>query len=93
MGEALDVGASMIRSVLHQTDLTVSSELALAHALKIALAGNVVVEVLAAAAECQTDLIVMARPEIRAFLHALRGSTTERVLRDARCPVLALPGH
>lgn len=40
MGEGLDVGASMIRSVLHPTDLTVSSELAFAHALKIALAGK-----------------------------------------------------
>ena len=39
MGEALDVGASMIRSVLHQTDLTVSRELAFAHAL-MATAGH-----------------------------------------------------
>ena len=40
MGEGLEGGASMIRSVLHPTDLTVSSELAFAHALKIALAGK-----------------------------------------------------
>ena len=37
MGEGLDASASTIRSVLHPTDLTVSSERAFAHALKIAL--------------------------------------------------------
>jgi hypothetical protein len=41
MGEALDVGASMIRSVLHQTDLTVSRELAFAHALMATAATTV----------------------------------------------------
>ena len=40
MIEGVDVGAQPIRSVLHATDLTVSSELAFAHALKIALAGK-----------------------------------------------------
>ena len=37
------------------------------------------------------DLIVMATQGHRDFLDALRGSTTERVLRGAHCPVLAVP--
>ena len=40
MSEGPNLGAAPIRSVLHATDLTVSSELAFAHALKIALAGK-----------------------------------------------------
>lgn len=37
------------------------------------------------------DLIVMATHGSRGFLDALRGSTTERVIRSAPCPVLAIP--
>ncbi|MEZ5326277.1 MAG: universal stress protein [Verrucomicrobiales bacterium] len=38
-----------------------------------------------------TDLIVMATHGKKGFLDALRGSTTERVIRSAPCPVLAVP--
>ncbi|MCB9170608.1 MAG: universal stress protein [Flavobacteriales bacterium] len=41
------------------------------------------------AAEKGTDLIVMATAGHDGFLDALRGSTTERVLRLATCPLLA----
>jgi len=37
------------------------------------------------------DLIVFTTQGHRDFLDALRGSTTERVLRGAHCPVLAVP--
>jgi nucleotide-binding universal stress UspA family protein len=37
------------------------------------------------------DLIVMSTHGHHGFLDALRGSTTERVLRAAECPVLAVP--
>jgi nucleotide-binding universal stress UspA family protein len=53
--------------------------------------GSVVDEILAAAAETQANLIVMATAGHQGFLDALRGSTTERVLRHAPCPVLAVP--
>jgi nucleotide-binding universal stress UspA family protein len=53
--------------------------------------GSVVDEILAAAAESQANLIVMATAGHQGFLDALRGSTTERVLRHAPCPVLAVP--
>jgi nucleotide-binding universal stress UspA family protein len=56
-----------------------------------ARSGNVVDEILAAAAECRADLIAMATAGHQGFLDALRGSTTERVLRHAPCPVLAVP--
>ena len=37
------------------------------------------------------NLIMMATAGHQGFLDALRGSTTERVLRHAPCPVLAVP--
>jgi nucleotide-binding universal stress UspA family protein len=39
------------------------------------------------------DLIVMATAGRHGFLEALQGSTTERVARQARCPLLAIPAH
>jgi len=56
-----------------------------------AVAGEVVPTILAEAEATATDLIVMPTEGHHGFLDALRGSTTERVLRGATCPVLALP--
>jgi nucleotide-binding universal stress UspA family protein len=53
--------------------------------------GEVVAEILAAAAELEVDLIAMASAGRTGFLDEIRGSTTERVLRDAPCPVLIVP--
>jgi nucleotide-binding universal stress UspA family protein len=53
--------------------------------------GDPVNAILATANEKQVDLIVMPTAGHHGFLDALRGSTTERVLRHAACPVLALP--
>jgi nucleotide-binding universal stress UspA family protein len=53
--------------------------------------GDVVETILSVAGECKADVIVMATKGHNGFLDALRGSTTERVLRHARCPVLAAP--
>ncbi|HYL30122.1 MAG TPA: universal stress protein [Gemmatimonadales bacterium] len=53
--------------------------------------GDIVQTILAVAGECAADLIVMATRGHQGFLDALRGSTTERVLRHARCPLLAVP--
>jgi len=55
--------------------------------------GDVVGQILAAAGEAPADLIVMATEGHQGFLDALRGSTTERVLRQAPCPVLAVPAR
>jgi nucleotide-binding universal stress UspA family protein len=51
--------------------------------------GPVVETILDAAQPC--DLIAMPTAGHHGFLDALRGSTTEQVLRRAPCPVLALP--
>jgi nucleotide-binding universal stress UspA family protein len=51
--------------------------------------GDVVGVILDAAEEA--DLIVMATEGEQGIIDALRGSVTERVVRDAPCPVLAVP--
>jgi nucleotide-binding universal stress UspA family protein len=53
--------------------------------------GEVVETILALAGECAADLIVMATAGRQGFLDALRGSTTERVLRGGAVPLLAVP--
>jgi len=53
--------------------------------------GDVVDQILHEEAEWFPDLMVLATQGHRDFLDALRGSTTERVLRAARCPVLTIP--
>jgi nucleotide-binding universal stress UspA family protein len=53
--------------------------------------GDPVERILKEESEWAPDLVVMASQGHRDFLDALRGSTTERVLRGAHCPVLAVP--
>ena len=53
--------------------------------------GNPVAEILSAADRHVAELIVMATAGHDGVLDALRGSTTEQVLRRAPCPLLAVP--
>jgi len=53
--------------------------------------GDVLEQILAEAEEGEYDLVVMVTQGHDGFLDALRGSTTERVLGGAKCPVLAVP--
>lgn len=53
--------------------------------------GGAVDVILDRAADSQADMIVMATEGRHGFLDALRGSTTEQVLRRAPCPVFAIP--
>lgn len=53
--------------------------------------GDVVGRILEEQAEWRADLLVLATQGHQGFLDAIRGSTTERVVRGARCPVLAVP--
>ena len=55
------------------------------------VSGEVVESILAEAGKIEADLIVMATQGHDGFLDALRGSTTERVLAGADCPLLAVP--
>lgn len=61
---------------------------------RIALRNGAAVDgILSEAEECQADLIAMPTSGHHGWLDALRGSTTERVLRQAPCPVLAMPAR
>lgn len=53
--------------------------------------GNVVQTIVDAAIEYDADLICMPTAGHHGILDAMRGSTTERVIRHAPCPVLAVP--
>ncbi len=55
--------------------------------------GDVIEQILAVASEGPADMIAMATAGHQGFMDALRGSTTERVLRHAPCPVLAVPSR
>jgi nucleotide-binding universal stress UspA family protein len=54
-------------------------------------AGEPVQAILETAAALPADLIVMTTEGRHGFLDALRGSTSERVLRKVRCPLASLP--
>ena len=58
---------------------------------KIVRQGDVVERILQIAGDWDADLMVLTTEGHLDFLDALRGSTTERVLRGAHCPVLAVP--
>lgn len=58
---------------------------------RAAKAGEPADTILQAATEFSADLIVMTTEGPHGFLDGLRGSTSERVLRKARCPVANLP--
>ncbi len=53
--------------------------------------GPIVDTLLRIAQDYHADMIAMPTAGRHGFLDALRGSTTERVLRRASCPVLAMP--
>jgi len=53
--------------------------------------GNVVEHILNTSETQNSDLIVMATEGHDGFIDALRGSTTEQVIKHAKCPVLAVP--
>jgi len=53
--------------------------------------GDPVEQILAAAESVGAELIVMPTAGRAGVFEALRGSTTERVLRHASCPILAVP--
>lgn len=53
--------------------------------------GDPVDEILQVASEVSADLIAMVTAGHQGILDAVRGSTTERVLRSAPCPLLAVP--
>jgi nucleotide-binding universal stress UspA family protein len=60
---------------------------------RMSRAGDPVDEIVKAAEQVRAELIVMATEGRVGVFDALRGSTTERVLRRAPCPLLAVPAR
>ena len=58
---------------------------------RITSQGNVIEVILETARQLDVDLILMSTNGRAGFLDALRGSHSERVLRHAPCPLLAIP--
>jgi nucleotide-binding universal stress UspA family protein len=83
----LTVGADAPPSKLHRPDVT-----GWTWQTRTAT-GDVVTRILEAAGEVKADLIIMSTAGHHGFLDALRGSTTEQVLRRATCPLVAVPEH
>lgn len=52
--------------------------------------GRPFIEITEAARECQADLIILATHGYTGLKHVLLGSTAERVVRHASCPVLTV---
>ena len=53
--------------------------------------GDVIATILETAADVSADLVAMTTRGRHGFLDALRGSTTESVLRQSQCPMLTMP--
>jgi nucleotide-binding universal stress UspA family protein len=53
--------------------------------------GAVAEQILAYANEHQIDLVIIGLRKHNAVTRALRGSTVDRIVRRATCPVLTLP--
>jgi nucleotide-binding universal stress UspA family protein len=60
---------------------------------KVIRSGEPVKEIIHTAQEFHVDLIIMATAGKQGILDALRGNTTQQVLRQAPCPLLAVPSH
>lgn len=57
------------------------------------LEGDAVNEILTFAKQRSVSLIALTTTGHHGFLDALRGSTADQLLREAPCPILAVPGH
>ncbi len=91
---ALMTGAKVALDVLHVGDkvppLHAGSTTARSLPPVMLRSGNVVQTIVDTAIELDVDLVCMPTAGHHGVLDALRGSTTERVIRHAPCPVLAL---
>jgi nucleotide-binding universal stress UspA family protein len=59
----------------------------------IVRSGDIIDAIVQTATDMATNLIVMSTDGRNGFLDALRGSHSERVLRRAPCPLLAIPAE
>lgn len=80
VGDAPDMPA--VDTTAHDTALGITQEIR---------RGDPVEQILEVANDIDSDLVVMSTAGHHGFLDALRGSTTEQVLRKLSCPLLAVP--
>jgi nucleotide-binding universal stress UspA family protein len=59
----------------------------------IVKSGNIIDSIVEMASAMAADLIVISTDGRNGFLDALRGSHSERVLRQSPCPLLAIPAE
>jgi nucleotide-binding universal stress UspA family protein len=88
---ALLTGAEVAMQLLHVGRIAPAVRNAAGAAPITLRYGNTVQTILAAAIEYDADLICMPTAGRQGIVDALRGSITERVIRQAPCPVLAVP--
>jgi nucleotide-binding universal stress UspA family protein len=89
-----DTVPPFIQSVVHPTDLSAASQRAFAHALAVALVRRARLTLLHVDADDDRpdwSEFPAVRTTLERLFEVLRGSTTERVLRQAPCPLLAVP--
>jgi nucleotide-binding universal stress UspA family protein len=86
-------GANIAVDLLHVGEAAPPVHAVSSNALSpvILRSGHVVQSIVDAAIEFDADVIAMPTAGHHGVLDALRGSTTDRVIRHAPCPVLALP--
>jgi nucleotide-binding universal stress UspA family protein len=91
---ALTTGEKVMLDILHVGEkaprLRIASSSSGSLSPVMLRSGNVVQTIVDTAIELDVDLICMPTAGHHGVLDALRGSTTERVIRHAPCPVLAL---
>lgn len=61
------------------------------HVVRSLREGDTTEQIVQRARDLEPDLVVMVTEGRHGFLEALRGSTTERVLRQLHCPLLVMP--
>jgi nucleotide-binding universal stress UspA family protein len=90
--ELLDRLAPDVRVMHVETARSSAASVMSLYPQAVCVTGEVVTSILEASEKLQVDFIAMPTARNKGLIGALLGSTTEKVLYAANCPVLALPG-
>jgi nucleotide-binding universal stress UspA family protein len=90
--ELLDRLAPDVRVMHVETARSSAASVRSLYPQAVCVTGEVVPSILEASEKLQVDFIAMPTARNKGLIGALLGSTTEKVLHAATCPVLALPG-
>lgn len=85
--------ATVVKRLHHQLVMLARQEIdPLIHVIPQVRVGKAFHEIVTAAKQANADLIVIATHGHTGFKHVMLGSTAERVVRHAPCPVLVVRG-